>query len=145
MSLKPIAFRLRPEVHARLREMAELADRPMVEVVSKAIDTFYEAEFQGARTLAEQQAQEGVALVRKLEERLGRAFWREDGVTELSFAMTEHGRPIVIAGAHRYLEHEDGRLLQAHVRGGNLLVAPIEEDGSIGDRMALPVGEPALN
>lgn len=144
-SLKPVTFRLRPEVHARLREMSELADRPMVEIVSAAIDRLWEANFRGSRAEADERADQAVALVRKLEARLGERFWREHGASELGFAETDDGRPIVVVGEFRYLEDTHGQLVRAHARGGHLLLAPIDEEGEVGDPMAVPVGEPALN
>jgi len=144
--LKPIAFRLRPEVHRRLREMSEVSRIPMVEVVSTAIDRMYEAaDYEGARTAAEKEASAGVELVRRIEERLGAAFWRRDDVTELAFGRTEEGQVVLVAGDYRYLEDASGRLLRAQVRGGQLVFSTIEEDGSLGDPMAVPVGEPSLN
>lgn len=142
---KPTAFRLPEKVDAKLAEMAQLAETTKTQVLITAIETLYERDYKERRTLAEQQAAAGVALVRKVEERLGKAWWREDGVTELSFGLTEDGRVIVLAGEDRYLEHQDGRLLKARVRGGHLVIASIEEDGSLGDPMAMPLGQPALN
>lgn len=140
-----MAFRLDERTRDRIREMAELSKLPMTDVVTAAIDALYEEKFQARRAQAEKEADRAVALMRRLEERLGPAFWRKDGVTELNFAATDDGRPIVVAGQERYLEHVDGRLMKARVQGGSLLIAPIEDDGTIGDRMAVPVGEPALN
>jgi predicted transcriptional regulator len=140
-----VTFRIRPETNARLREMAELTDRTMVSVVELAIKFLHEHHFLPIRQESEKRAYAGIDLVERLEERLGPQFWRHDGVNELTFGTTDEGQVVVVAGEQRYLEAKDGRLLKARVRGGQLTFEAIEEDGSLGDPMAVPVGDPALN
>ena len=142
---KATAFRIPEKVDAHLAEMAQLAETTKTQVLITAIETLYERDYKERRTAAEKQAAQGVELVRRLEAILGKAWWREQGVTQLDFAPTEDGRVVVLAGEDRYLEHVDGRLMKARVRGGHLLIAPIGEDGTVGDSMAMPLGQPALN
>ena len=85
-----------------------------------------------------------MALLRRLEDRLGAGFWKPEG-DEVGFELTPQGRVFVHIGELRYYEEENGQLLATRVRGGSADFAPIAEDGSMDNWFSTPLAEPAFN
>ncbi len=142
--LKSISFRLRPQTHERLRQMAEVSNRSMVGALEGAVDAAWQTIYLPAIKEAEQLAERGRELVRVIEERLGPAFWRDDGVHELGFEPTPEGRVVLHAGKARYTTDAEGGIFKVYSRGGRAEFAAITEDG-LGDVQAVPLVSPAMN
>ncbi len=142
--LKSISFRLKPQTHERLRQMAATSNRTMVGALEGAVDAAWQTIYLPAIREAEERAKRGRKLVELLEERLGPRFWREDEATEVGFEPAPHGGVIVHAGAARYVDEGEGRVFKLYVKGGRIESAPVLEDG-LGDWTTTPMGDPILN
>jgi predicted transcriptional regulator len=134
-------LRLKDEPRARLEEMAEASGRSMTQVVTAAINLMHE-QYLAQRQVAEKRTREGLALLKRLEERLGEKFWREHG--EVGIDLTPEGRVMVNVGGLRFFEEDGGQLVATRVRGGSADFAPIAEDGSM-EWYSTPLSEPAMS
>jgi hypothetical protein len=136
-------FKLKPEVRAKLEELAKISDRSMTQVATAAINALYDAHARD-RKYIEERAVRGMALLRRIEDRLGEGFWKSEG-EEVGFELTQQGRVFVHVGELRYYEEDGGQLLATRVRGGSADFAPIAEDGSMDNWFSTPLAEPAMN
>lgn len=133
-------FKFRPDVRRRLEEMAETGDRSMTAVVTAAVNRLYDEHVEQRRFI-EERATRGMALLARVEERLGEKFYR--GCGEVGFELTPQGRVLVHVGNTRYFE-EGGKLVAARVRGDSADFSPIGPNGEL-DWMSTPIGTPAMN
>ena len=128
----PGRARLLDSLRRVLRQpQAQVADRAIAEMHAKVTDE------------ARDRARRSVALLRRLQERLGQDFWREHGADEVAFEVDAVGRVSVSAGDVRFIEADD-RLLAVRGRDGHTELAEVGEDGLSAWIAAFP-GEPAMN
>ena len=136
-------FKLKPEVRAKLEEMAAISDRTMTAVITAAINALYDAHA-ADRRYVEERAVRGMALLRRLEDRLGAGFWKPEG-DEVGFELTPQGRVFVHIGELRYYEEENGQLLATRVRGGTPTSPRSPRTARWTTGSSTPLAEPALN
>jgi hypothetical protein len=141
---KAVAYRLREEDKARLAEMARFGDRTMTDVLSAAINAFFDEKYKPMLEDSQERTRRGLALLEKLEARLGRRFWHErHGVAEVGLRVTGDGNALVFADDCRYFEADPGDLYVARTQGARTEVAQILESGELGGWM--PLADPNMN
>ena len=137
MSSTPITLRLRRK--HQLEELAEQLGRSQAQVADLAIGDLHAKVIDEAR----ERARRSVALLRRLQERLGQDFWRDFGVQEVGFEADAVGRVSVTAADVRFIEADD-RLIAVRARDGHTELAEVGEDGLSAFIAAFP-GDPAMN
>ena len=134
----PITLRLKRK--RELEELAEQLGRSQAQVADLAIGELHAKVIDEARD----RARRSVALLRRLQERLGQDFWREHGADEVGFEVDAVGRVSVSAGDVRFIESDDDRLIAVRARDGRTELAEVGEDALSAWIAAFP-GEPAMN
>lgn len=133
----PITLRLKRK--RELEELAEQLGRSQAQVADLAIGEMHAKVIDEAR----ERARRGVALLGRLQERLGEKFWRDFGVQEVGFEADAAGRVAVHAGSTQFIE-SDGMLIAVRGRDGRTELAEVGEEG-LGTWIPAMPGEPAMN